>query len=216
MINDNIVALYERYPVIKTLDLINNEEITKQVAFKNLLIGDYLNTLKEGCPGFLFVVKGEIRVNRVTDEGHETNLYSIREGEFCHEALSCMLNYDSLNIVAKAKKNSLVALVPYRVFKKYFLEDKAFLKEIYTDLYKKLNNIIINKEEMIHDSLESRLIKLLMNKNSRIIYTTHGEIALELDSSREVISRKLKELEKRGYLKISRGKIEIVKELIII
>ena len=57
------------------------------------------------------------------------------------------------------------------------------------------------------------LVKLLIDKKSRNIYITHNELAFELDSAREVVSRKLKELEKRGYLKLSRGKIQIEKDL---
>ena len=56
-------------------------------------------------------------------------------------------------------------------------------------------------------------LKLLINKNSSIIYATHGELAFEIDSAREVVSRKLKNIEKRGYIKLERGKIVIIKNL---
>ena len=75
-------------------------------------------------------------------------------------------------------------------------------------------NVIINvKEEVKHEPLTNRLIKLLISKNSKNIYVTHNDLAFELDSAREVISRKLKQLEKMGYLKLSRGKIQIEKDL---
>ena len=77
----------------------------------------------------------------------------------------------------------------------------------------KLKIIINVKEEVRHESLTNRLVKLLIDKKSRNIYITHNELAFELDSAREVVSRKLKELEKRGYLKLSRGKITIEKDL---
>ena len=81
------------------------------------------------------------------------------------------------------------------------------------DLYSKFSGIIEKKEEMIHETLNNRLIKLLMSKDSQIIYGTHSEIAFELDTVREVVSRKLKKFEKMGFIKISRGKIEILKDL---
>ena len=70
-----------------------------------------------------------------------------------------------------------------------------------------------SKEEVKHESLTNRLVKLLIDKKSKNIYLTHNDLAFELYSSREVISRKLKELEKKGYLKLSRGKIQIQKDL---
>ena len=54
---------------------------------------------------------------------------------------------------------------------------------------------------------------MLINKNSKIIYATHSELAFEIDSAREVVSRKLKNIEKRGYIKLERGKIVIIKNL---
>ena len=73
---------------------------------------------------------------------------------------------------------------------------------MYKDLYRKFNTVLENKEDMIHESLESRLIKLLINKNSKIIYATHNELAFEVDSVREVVSRKLKSIEKMRIYKI--------------
>ena len=80
-------------------------------------------------------------------------------------------------------------------------------------MYRKFNTVIENKEDMIHESLESRLIKLLMSKNSKIIHATHSELAFEVDSAHSVVSRNLKGIEKRGYTKLKRGKILILKNL---
>ena len=88
-----------------------------------------------------------------------------------------------------------------------------FLQYIYKDLYDKLKIIINVKEEVRHESLTNRLVKLLIDEKSRNIYITHNELAFELDSAREVVSRKLKKKKKRGYLKLSRGKIQIEKDL---
>lgn len=84
----------------------------------------------------------------------------------------------------------------------------------WTDLYFKFKKIVENKEENIHESIESRLIKLLMSKNTKIIYTTHSQLAFELDSAREVVSRKLKRLKEEGYIEMTRGKIVIIKDCI--
>lgn len=112
-----------------------------------------------------------------------------------------------------AIQDSKIALIPADIVKRHLLEDKRFLKEVYEDLYFKFRYIIDNKEERIHEPLENRLVKLLMSKKENIIYATHNDFAFELDSAREVISRKLKSLEKQGYIEIMRGKIKIIKDL---
>lgn len=209
----NIKALYESYPVIEKIDINNNGIIESKVIFKTVNFGEYLKLTAETCQGILFVIKGAIKIQKINADGDETNLYDIRQGEFCHEALSCLSNLESLKIVAKAVQDSEICLIPADIVEKYFINDKEFLFYIYKDLHNKFNGIIENKEIIIHESLESRLIKLLINKDSKVIYATHSQLAFEIDSVREVISRKLKEIEKRGYIKLERGKIIILKDL---
>jgi len=210
--NKRLEALYKAYPVLKEID-DSDEIIRKNVIFKNLLSGEYLKTDSGNCIGMLFVINGIIKVQKVTEDGDETNLYNVERGQLCHEALSCFVNCQSLNIEGIAMQDSLIAILPSDIVKTYLLRDFRFMQVIYKDLYTKFRGVIENKEARIHESLEKRLIKILISKNAKIIYTTHGELAFELDSSREVISRKLKELEKKGYLLISRGKIQLLKDL---
>ena len=123
------------------------------------------------------------------------------------------MNCKSLNIIGKAIQDSKICVISFDIVNKYLLQDKLFLQYIYKDLYEKFKLIIYVKEEVRHESLTNRLVKLLIEKNSRNIYVTHNDLAFELDSAREVVSRKLKVLEKEGYLKLSRGKIQVEKDL---
>ncbi|MBX9139218.1 MULTISPECIES: Crp/Fnr family transcriptional regulator [unclassified Clostridium] len=208
-----INKLYEAYPVLAQIDEENKGILGEKAIFKDLFADEYLSTNEGECIGFLFVISGSIKINKLNERGEETNLYNIERGQLCHEALSCFMNCKSLNIIGKAIQDSKICVIPFDVVNKYLLQDTLFLQYIYKDLYDKLKIIINVKEEVRHESLTNRLVKLLIDKKSRNIYITHNELAFELDSAREVVSRKLKELEKRGYLKLSRGKIQIEKDL---
>jgi CRP/FNR family transcriptional regulator len=209
----NIEALYEIYPILKEIDTKNNGIIKGNTTFRELYKGEFLKTSQDNCSGLLFVIEGKIKIHKLNEEGEETNIYDIRSGELCHEALSCYFNCEALNVLGKALQNSKIAMVSAEVVRKYLLIDSRFLQKIYKDLYKKFTNILENKEERIHESVEKRLIKLLLSKNSKIIYSTQGDLAFEIDSAREVISRKLKTIEDSGYIKRTRGKIQIIKDL---
>jgi CRP/FNR family transcriptional regulator len=174
---------------------------------------EYVSSTDGTCQGILFVINGTIKIQRINKNGGETNLYNLEQGQFCHEALSCLSSLDSLNITGKAIQDSKVCIIPFDTVRKYFIQDNEFLLYMYKDLYGKFNSVIENKEEMIHESLESRLLNFLINKNSKIIYVTHSQLAFEVDSVREVVSRKLKSIEKKGYIKLERGKITILKDL---
>ncbi|MBW6409934.1 Crp/Fnr family transcriptional regulator [Clostridium weizhouense] len=208
-----IDELYNIYPILKKINQENNNVVTEHGILKVIYADEYISSAKEGCTGVLFVIKGTIKIQKINEEGEETNLYNIKEGELCHEALSCLLKFESLNIIGEAIQDSLVYIIPVETMKKYFLNNNGFLSYMYRDLYRKFNIIVSNKEERVHESLETRLIKLLISKKSNILYTTHSELAFEIDSVREVVSRKLKSIEKRGYIKLERGKIQIIKPL---
>lgn len=209
----NIKSLFDIYPVLKKIDENNDKIISKKAIFKILFSDEYLTSTEGTCTGILFVVKGKIKIQKINQEGEETNLYDIKQGELCHEALSCLEDFQSLNITGKAIQDSEVCLIPFEIVKNYIVEDNEFLLYMYKDLYKKFKTVIENKEEIMHEPLEARIIKLLMSKNSKTIYITHSELAFEVDSAREVVSRKLKSIEKRGYIKLERGKIIILKNL---
>lgn len=214
MNNKNITTeLFKVYPILKAINEKNNNVIKNNMQIKTLFANENISSAKGICGGVVFVVQGKIKIQRINKEGEETNLYDIKEGELCHEAFSCLLNYKSLNIVGTSLVDSTLVMISVEVVKEYLLKDSEFLSYMYSDLYKKFSNIIDKREEKIHEPLEKRLIKLLLNKNSNIIYATHKDLALEIDSTREVVSRKLKHIEKMGYIKLQRGKIVIIKDL---
>lgn len=210
---EDIKSLYTMYPILQKIDSDNDKIISTHAIFKTVYCDEYVASTQGNCQGILFVIKGTIKIQKINKEGGETNIYNIKQGEFCHEALSCILNFESLNITGRALQDSQICIIPVDIVRKYFMEDYEFLLYMYKDLYNKMNTVIENKENMIHEALETRLIRLLINKNGKIIYATHSQLAFEVDSVREVVSRKLKSIEKRGFIKLERGKIIILKDL---
>ena len=97
------------------------------------------------------------------------SIYNIKSGALCHEALSCIVKCESLNIVAKAIEDSEVFILNSDIAKNILLKDIDFLEYMYKDIYSKFNNILNNKERIMHEPLELRLINLLISKNSNVI-----------------------------------------------
>lgn len=210
MKNTNIQLLYESYPIIKAIDEENQNIIGERAYFKSLKLQECFSSASGACDGILFVLKGCINIKRINEDGDETNLYNIHDGELCHEAFSCALKYKPLNIIGMAVQKSKVCIIPMEIVKKYLLNNSKFLSYMYEDIYKKFNIVIEKREDKNHKSLEKRIIEYLLKKNSKIIYSTHKDIANEIDSKREVVSRKLKEFERHGYIKLERGKITLL------
>ena len=208
-----IDSLYEVYPLLKILDEKSDGILSQNAVFKTLNMDQYLSNDGEGCMGFIFIVKGLIKIQRMNAGGKETNLYDLKEGQLCNELSNCFKEEDNLNICARALVDSEICVIPCGIAKRYLKQDIKFLRYMYNDRYRKHQIIIRDKESNRHESLEKRLVKLLMSKNSKSIYATHSELAFEIDSTREVISRSLKKIEKQGFIKMLRGKIQILKDL---
>lgn len=202
-----VKQLYKVYPILQEMNRKSNNRLEGEFKFRTLESGEYLKG-KE-CPGLMFIVKGKIKVEKVDLEGRQTNLYEIGAGELCHESLSCHLNCETLEIVGYALVDTQIAMLPKALIDKYLLGDIEFMHYLYKNLYSKFKTIIGHKAAIIHESIEERLLKYLNDKGNNVVYATHQEIALELGSSREVISRKLKQLEQEGYIELGRGKIKI-------
>lgn len=205
--------LFKVYPILENLNKLNSNVIINHGTFKNLEVGQYLSSIGVECSGTMFVLSGVVKIQKINMNGDETNLYNIKSGDFCHEALSCMMKCEPLNIVAKALTEAEVFIVDMETAKNLLLKDTEFLKVMYKDLFLKFNNILNNKETIIHESLDKRLIQYIIDKGTKVIYAKHSELAFEIDSTRETVSRKLKALEKEGYISLSRGKIVILKDL---
>ncbi|WP_244833319.1 Crp/Fnr family transcriptional regulator [Clostridium sp. BJN0001] len=208
-----INLLFEKYPFLKDINDKNNGLVEKNSEFRIMYSNECMLSNGRMCERMPFVLTGEINIKKINIEGEETNLYNIKAGGLCHEALNCILHYNSLNISACAICDSLMCTLSTEFVREYLLENIEFLKYMYQDIYKKLDLIIKKREEKNHKSLEKRLIEFFLKKNSKIIYITHRELALEIDSSRESVTRKLNEFEKKGLIKSQRGKITLLSDI---
>ena len=149
----NLELLYDRYPVLKTINDQNENIIDKNAYFKTLQFNEYISSSNGTCQGILFIVDGMLKIQRLSENGDETSLYEIKEGELCHEALSCLLNFNPLNIIGRAVMNSTICIIPIEIVRNYLIKDLQFLKYMYEDLYEKFNIIIQKREDKNHNSL---------------------------------------------------------------
>ena len=97
-----IDSLYEVYPLLKILDEKSDGILSQNAVFKTLNTDQYLSNDGEGCMGFIFIVKGLIKIQRMNAGGKETNLYDLKEGQLCNELSNCFKEEDNLNICARA------------------------------------------------------------------------------------------------------------------
>lgn len=164
----------------------------------------------EQCSHVLFLLRGEIEVYKISENGKIFQLYTIKEGESCVLNLSCVLSDNSYLAYAKAMTDIECVLIPSSVFLRIFEEEENVRKYVFNLISTRLIQITAKVEGIVLESLETRLRSWLLNQKSEIIYVTHDEIANQLGSAREVISRQLKKWENDKKVILYRGKIRLV------
>ncbi len=162
------------------------------------------------CQNVLFLLSGEIEVYKLSVNGKQFRLYTIKAGESCVLNLSCVLSDNNYMAFAKASTDITCLLVPQDEFLRIFNEEESLRNYVFNLISTRLIQITAKVEGIVLDTIENRLQEWLLDQGHPLIYTTHEELAGHLGSAREVISRQLKKWEKEGKVKLNRGRIEII------
>jgi len=177
--------------------------------------GSILHNNGSACTNVYFVVKGRIRLYRVLPNGKEITLYRIRENEMCLFSMACILEHEPLDAIAYVEKPTELLVFPENVIMTLMDQNREFRNFLFKRLLKSLSEVMYLVEELTFQNMNQRLARYLIlqiqeNKNLNLkIKNTHDQIALELGTAREVISRLLKELEMESIVLLSRGMIHI-------
>ncbi len=183
---------------------------------RHLNIPDKQFILKEGeyIQVVPLVMNGRFRVVQADESGKEILLYYIEPGESCAISISTGLNHEKSRIIAESTEPTEFLAIPIRVLEEFFPKYpdlNRFILKTYHTRYIELVNYIDN---IVFKTVDQRLINLLHSKKGKngypIIKMTHQQIAFELGTAREVISRTLKALEKENKIINHRGYIEVI------
>lgn len=166
------------------------------------------------CMNFVLVVAGKVRVYIPSETGREIVLYHVEPGEICVLTLSNLLGglaYTAEGVTEM--ETQLVSLSP-KIFEHALTTSNVFRRFIFSTIGIRLGEIMHLLEEITFKRLDIRLAQLLVREahdnEHRLVLKTHQDLAAELGSSREVISRLLKRFEHNGWLKLDRTQIHVV------
>jgi CRP/FNR family transcriptional regulator len=168
----------------------------------------------DGCESSLIplVIKGSIKVLKTAESGREILLYRIGPGETCIIMLSSALGNIPYPATAIVEQDAEVMMIPIELYKQWLQTNQSIQAFTYQSLALRLSSVMALIEEISFKRMDLRLIRFLLDHTSEKqlkIYATHEEVASELGTAREVISRILKNLEGNDLLRLLRGKIEI-------
>lgn len=167
---------------------------------------------REGTPCGAYVMRlaGRSRVYKMSASGREILLYRVSAGETCVITTTCLLgnsDYPASTIVEEPIRD---VLIPAAAFHQLMIDSAVFRKYVMTNYGALISDLIVLLDEVAFRTLNSRLAKILLDYKTPQISKTHQQIADELGTAREVISRQLKRLEQKNIVSLGRGLVEIV------
>lgn len=164
----------------------------------------------DSCQNYLIVVDGCVKVLARAENGREIVLYRVTEGSTCVLTTSCLLGHNAYPAEGITEIETTAIALPKSAFDDGINNNPTFRKFVFDTYAQRLSGLITLFEEVTLGRLDIRLASYLikMGSNTGMLTSTHQQLAAELGSSREVISRLLKNFEKQGWIHLSRGKIE--------
>ena len=166
----------------------------------------------EACMHYLMVVEGLVRVQKVTEDGREMTLYRVGPGSACELTTSCLLANDRYHAEAVAETAVRAVLIPKTLFQEAVNCSPRFREFVFGYVEKGFTELLTLLEETAYVPLDRRLAKSLLSLRDEhgVVHSTHHDLAANIGSAREVVSRQLKNFEQRGWVRLHRGYIEIV------
>jgi CRP/FNR family transcriptional regulator len=203
---DNVLPVYFEEGLKKEL-----KQISKLYSANT---GDIIMDIGESIQNIPLVIKGSIKILREDNEGNEIFLYYLEPGNACATSITCCFTGQKSTIRAIAEESTEYLAIPVYLSDEWMLKYKSwknFVMNTYAERFEELLKAI---DQLAFKKMDERLSKYLQDKaeihESSSINISHQEIAYDLNTSREVISRLLKQLERMGAIKLGRNKIELL------
>ncbi|HBN82609.1 MAG TPA: hypothetical protein DDZ89_02095 [Clostridiales bacterium] len=204
----------KEFTFIEGMDPKNRNYLMDALIIKRLPKGFVMVGDQGNCKGIPLVTKGNLRLFKISENGREMTVYRVAEGELCVLAAVCVLGGLEYQYSVEAEKDCVIADIPPEAFIYLLEKDNSFKTYVFRTLADKLISSLNTMEMITFKSIEERIIDYLDTHadNQGKIVTTHEKIAIELGSSREVISRQLKKMADEGLLTQKRGSIILNKK----
>jgi CRP/FNR family transcriptional regulator len=163
------------------------------------------------------LLKGTLKISRFDKDGNELLLYYVNPGESCAMTFTCCMQQFPSEIRATAETNVEYWAIPMAVMDQWLVKYPGWKSFVMQTIRSRFNELMNAIDQLAFQKLDERLVHFLKEKSkvtgSSLINLSHEEIASEMASSREVISRLLKKLENDGRLLLYRNQIKIMSSL---
>jgi len=201
-------------PSIISTDLLHF--LLQQKEVRKITVPAGVSVCQSGdvCESLVLILNGQVKVFRPAETGRSLTLYYVNEHESCILTASCILNNTPFPAFAETLTEVSALSIPQGKVKQWLATEPLWRDYIFSLLSQRMGDLIELVNALAFQGLDRRLANWLLQQSdvSSLISITHQKLADELASSREVISRLLKDFEEQGAIKLGRGTITVVEK----
>lgn len=205
-------VLSENFPIFTEPELV--EEIMKVGFIHEVEEGEILIDIGETIVDMPLLIAGSIKIIREDEEGNEMFLYYVNAGNTCAASLTSGFGNQKSTIRAIVEERATFLAIPVKFMDAWMAKYPSWRNFILNTYNNKFEEVLKVVDLLAFKRMDDRITKYLQEKaqlhHSKIVKLSHQEIAIDLNTSREVVSRILKQMEKSGQIRIGRGQLELL------
>jgi CRP/FNR family transcriptional regulator len=202
-------TIIDKFPIFLEEDL--KKEINRVSKLYAVPAGDIIMDIEQPIDQIPLVIKGCVKILREDEEGNEILLYYLEPGHACATSITCCMSGQRSTIRAIAEDDTEYLGIPVKYSDEWMLKYKTWKNFVMNTYAERFEELLKTIDQLAFKKMDERLAKYLQDKaelhESCEIHISHQDIAYDLNTSREVISRLLKQLERIGSIKLGRNRI---------
>ena len=191
------------------------DEMVMHGIVRNFKAGETILKMGQPIRSTILILEGLIKLYREDSEGKEFFIYHLNGGQACSLSMVCAANQETSELLAKALTDTTVLAIPVEFMSQWMSKYKSWYEFVITSYRNRFEELLKTIDAIAFTSLDERLeyyLKKQVHQLGNNLKITHQEIANDLNSSREVVSRLLKKMESQAWLNIHRNSIEWIKK----
>ena len=196
-------------PFWRALTAREQETMQACAQIRSYQKGELIYSKEQECLGLIRVLSGTVRTFMLSDEGREVRLYHVDEQDMDVLSASCVMNQISFETQMVADSDCTLLIVP-AVCLKNFKESNLYVRcFLFEKLGERFSDVMLKMQAILFTRLDQRIAEALLSRCSRTVHITHEQLAGEINSTREAVSRILKGLERQSLIRLGRGQITL-------
>ena len=204
--------IVQKLPILQSADPDLIRRIQQSAFLARIPAGTDVFAAGDSVEAIPLLISGLVRVYQIGETGREVILYRFRPGESCILTANSILSEQLFPAIATVEEDAEALMIPAEAFDDWVRKFDVWREFVFDMVSQRLASVKSIVDEVAFQRLDRRVAALLLERGQvqNPIAVTHQEIASELGSSREVISRVLEDFTRRGYVNSTRGSIEIL------